>query len=253
MNQRSLQTAPHLFDLFIVVLSIYVIAALLIQEAMQLDADTIILLIYADTVICGVFFIDFLVRFIKAERKGDFMKWGWIDLISSIPLVDPLRYGRIIRLFRIIRAIRASHTIVRHIFNKRTNSILTLVFISSILMVILAAVAILQVEKNMEGANILSLRDAIWWAFVTITTVGYGDFFPVSPVGRVIAAFLMTVGVGMFASLTGTIVANLFVNESEDAGNKDLQVLEAKLDALHAELTEMRREVSKQKRVHVPD
>ncbi|KZL06148.1 ion transporter [Pseudovibrio sp. Ad26] len=247
MNQRSLQTAPHLFDLFIVILSIYVIAALLIQDAMHLDAETITLLIYADTAICGIFFIDFLIRFIKAERKVDFMKWGWIDLVSSIPLVDPLRYGRVIRLFRIIRAIRASHTIVRYIYNKRTNSVLTLVFISSILIVILAAIAVLQVEKNAEGANILTLRNAIWWAFVTITTVGYGDFFPVSPVGRVIAAFLMTVGVGMFASLTGTIVANLFINENKETDTKDLQALEAKLDALHVELAEMRRELSKQK------
>ncbi|GHB19883.1 ion transporter [Pseudovibrio japonicus] len=253
MHLRYSDTSNHLFDLFILALSIYVIAALVIQETMYLDQDTITLLIYADTAICGVFFIEFLVRFMRAEKKLAFLKWGWIDLLASIPLVDPLRYGRIIRLFRIIRALRASHTIVRYVFNKRTNSVLTLVLLSSTLMIILAAIAVLQVEKNIDGANILHLRDAVWWAFVTITTVGYGDFYPVSLEGRVIAAFLMTVGVGLFATLTGTIVANLFINVEEQKGNQELNVLETKLDALHVELAEMRRELQKQRALGAPD
>ncbi|KZL20935.1 pH-gated potassium channel KcsA [Pseudovibrio axinellae] len=225
MNDDTSQANNHLFDLFILALSVYVIAALILQESMVLDTETIMLLIYADTAVCGVFFIEFLIRFIKADNKLAFIKWGWIDLIASIPMVDPLRYGRIIRLFRIIRALRASHSIIRYIFDRRTNSALTLVFISSLLMIILAAIAALQVEKSAEGANILHLKDAIWWAFVTVTTVGYGDFYPVTLEGRIIAAFLMTVGVGLFASLTGTIVANFFRHSESEKDQVELQAL----------------------------
>lgn len=80
----------------------------------------------------------------------------------------------------------------------------------------------LQLEKGVEGSNIHNASDALWWAFVTITTVGYGDFYPVSHEGRVVAVILMTSGVGLFGTFTG-FVASWFLEE--DAEKQDAHVI----------------------------
>ncbi len=246
MKHLKKSSKSNFLDSLILLLSIYVLVALLIQESMELDAETLLFLLYADTLICLVFLIDFAIRFAKADNKSAFMRWGWIDLLSSIPMIDPLRYGRIVRVIRILRALHASRLIVNHLLHRRTTGILALLVICSALIIIISAVTVLQVERSVEGANIHKLRDAIWWAFVTITTVGFGDFFPVSVVGRIVSALLMTVGVGLFASLTGAIVANTLVRDDdkkeEDRTRQEISLLMEKVDALHAEVGELRGE-----------
>lgn len=145
------------------------------------------------------------------------MKWGWIDLISSIPMIDFLRVGRLfrlIRLFRILRAFRSMKHLVNHIFRNKTQGAFTSVFIISILIILFSAIAILQVEKD-PNSNIKTAEDSIWWAYTTITTVGYGDKFPVTTEGRIIGMVLMTCGVGLFGTFTAYI-ASWFVREKKE-------------------------------------
>jgi len=161
--------------------------------------------------------MDFCIRFYHAESKLKFMKWGWIDLISSIPMFDFLRVGRLfrlIRLFRVIRAFRSTRKLVHHIFKDKSQGALTSVSIFAILIVIFSAIAILQVEHE-ENSNIRTAEDALWWAYVTVTTVGYGDKYPVTTEGRLIATVLMTVGVGLFGTFTA-FIATLFVKDQRD-------------------------------------
>lgn len=135
------------------------------------------------------------------------MIWGWIDLVSSIPMVGVLRVGRIfrlIRLLRIIRAFRSTKKLVYHLFINKAEGAFVSVFSIAILLLIFCSIAILQVETD-PNSNIKTAEDAIWWAYVTITTVGYGDKFPVTTEGRVIAAILMTAGVGLFGTFTAYV------------------------------------------------
>jgi voltage-gated potassium channel len=89
----------------------------------------------------------------------------------------------------------------------------------AILMVIFSSIAILQVE-NVPNSNIKTAEDALWWSYVTVTTVGYGDKFPVTLEGRIIAGFLMTTGVGLFGTFTG-FVASWFVGEKKNNIDED--------------------------------
>ncbi|HLN96237.1 MAG TPA: potassium channel family protein, partial [Flavobacterium sp.] len=133
-----------------------------------------------------------------------------------IPMVDFLRAGRllrIIRLFRIIRAFRTTKGVIDHLFSNKAKGALTSVSLIAVLLVIFSAIAILQVEKE-PTSNIKTAEDAIWWAYVTITTVGYGDKFPVTTEGRIIAAILMTAGVGLFGTFTA-YVSSWFVTEKK--------------------------------------
>ncbi|AIG30015.1 ion transporter [Flavobacterium psychrophilum] len=192
------------FNIIILVLTIYVLGALLVETFCALPKETAKLLNFIDKAICLIFFIDFVVRFFKAKNKLKFMRWGWIDLVSSIPVINYFRAGRLlrlIRLLRVIRAFRSSKQLVNHVFKNKAKGTFTSVSIFAILLIIFSAIAILQVENTKEG-NIKSAEDAIWWAYVTITTVGYGDKFPVTTEGRLIAVVLMTAGVGLFGTFT---------------------------------------------------
>lgn len=205
-----------LLNLAVLVLSIYVLGALLIDSVYVLPVETSLLLNYIDNAICIFFFIEFCIRFSKAENKLRFMRWGWIDLISCVPMIDFLRAGRILRLIRLLRIVRAFRTtkqIVDHIFANKAQGAFTSVSIIAVLLVIFSAIGILQVE-NSPNSNIKTAEDAIWWAYVTITTVGYGDKFPVTTEGRIIAAVLMTAGVGLFGTFTA-YVASWFVVEKK--------------------------------------
>jgi voltage-gated potassium channel len=205
------------FNIVILVLSLYILVSLIVDTFAKLPSETSRVLNLLDYAICFVFFIDFCIQFFSAKDKLEYMKWGWIDLISCIPLVDIFQAGRLVRVVRLIRVIRAFRSIrllLRHIFASRIRGTFTTVAVVAVLMIIFSAIAILQVE-DVPGSNIKTAEDALWWSYVTITTVGYGDKFPVTTVGRLIAAALMTVGVGLFGTFTA-FVASWFVDENED-------------------------------------
>lgn len=204
-------------NLVILLLSFYVLIALFVDTIFKLPNETSKLLNYIDNIICVVFLFDFIIRFRKAENKLVFMKWGWIDLIASIPTFDFMRAGRLLRVIRIIRLIRAFRStrhIVEHVFKNKIQGTLTSVSIIAILMLLFSSVAILQFETEPES-NIKTAEDAIWWSYVTITTVGYGDKYPVTSEGRIIAVILMTVGVGLFGTFTA-FISSWFVKSNKE-------------------------------------
>ena len=203
-----------ILNLVVFVLSVYVLMAIFIDTVFVLPTETSVLLNYIDNTICVFFFLEFCIRFFQAENKLRFMRWGWVDLISSVPAVSYLRAGRVlrlIRLLRLIRAFRSTQSFIHHVFKNKAQGTFTSAAILAILLIIFSSIAILQVEKD-PASNIKSAEDAIWWAYVTITTVGYGDKYPVTTEGRVIAAVLMTAGVGLFGTFTA-YVASWFVAE----------------------------------------
>ncbi|MFD0765260.1 potassium channel family protein [Mucilaginibacter lutimaris] len=210
-----------MLNLVVLVLSVYVLLALLVDTVYQLPAETSALLTYIDNTICVFFFAEFCTRFYQAEQKWRFLKWGWIDLVSSLPAVSFLRAGRLlrlIRLLRLVRAFRSTQSFVRHVFKNKAQGAFTMLSILALLLVIFSSIAILQVEKAPES-NIKTAEDAIWWSYVTITTVGYGDKFPVTTEGRLIAAVLMTAGVGLFGTFTA-YVASWFVEPARNDNQK---------------------------------
>lgn len=107
MQTETEENKLGFLDLLIIVLSVYVLIALLIDTFFKLPAEISRLLLYTDNVICAVFLFEFSLRFYRAENKWNFMKWGWIDLIASIPAINFFRAGRAVRLIRLLRLLRA--------------------------------------------------------------------------------------------------------------------------------------------------
>jgi len=214
---------PYL--VFMLVLSVYAVVALAISTFVDLSADTRAILQYADTAVCFLFFLDFIVTLVRSQNRWRYLvTWGWLDLISSVPAVDALRWGRAaraLRILRVLRGIKASKVLTEFVLQRRAQSTFLAALLISILLVVLSASAVLQFETSPE-ANIKSPEDALWWAVVTITTVGYGDKFPLSSEGRLMATLLMTAGVGLFGTFSGFVAAWF------------LSGLEAKSRELHA-------------------
>jgi voltage-gated potassium channel len=137
---------------------------------------------------------------------------GLIDLVSSIPMLDVFRVGRairVVRIFRTLRALRFTKYFLNYFLRNRKGTSFASVIMISLMLLIFGSVAMLQFETSAD-ANIKTPADALWWAYTTITTVGYGDKYPLSIEGRIVAAILMTIGVGLFGTFTG-FIASLFV------------------------------------------
>jgi voltage-gated potassium channel len=203
-----------LFQIVILILSIIVLGALGADTVFKLPKEISAILQTLDTLICVLLLADFAFRFYKAESKLAFLKWGWIDLVASIPNLPILRVGRLVRILRIIRllrALRATQKISSMLLKNKLHTGVASVALTSFLLVMFCSVGILICEQSDPGANIKTAGDAIWWSVSTITTVGYGDVYPVTAEGRVLAMVLMVSGIGLFGMLSG-LAASFFVS-----------------------------------------
>jgi voltage-gated potassium channel len=204
-------------SLVILILSFYVLISLVITTFFSVTSEIQKILSQIDNFICIVFLIEFFYRFYKAPNKLQFLKWGWIDLISSIPFIDFLRVGRVLRLLRLLRILRAFKSmkhIVEHVYRDKSKGLLSTVGVIAFLMVLFSSVTILQVETA-PNSNIKTAEDALWWSYTTLTTVGYGDKYPVTTEGRIIAAILMTTGVGLCGTFAGYIASILLAKNEK--------------------------------------
>ena len=216
------------FQLVIMILCLYVLVQLIFETVVPLSEEWRELFLIIDTLICVVFLLDFALNVKRAKSPVNyiFRQWGWVDFVSSIPMVGPLRAGRalrLVRLLRLLRAVRSTKYIIGKIFANKANSTLFIVSTTSVVLITFASIAILDAEQSSE-ANIRSVRDAIWWSFVTISTVGYGDKYPVTLPGQLLGVALIIAGVGLFGTFTA-YVSSLFVKEDIEKKSHKKRVL----------------------------
>lgn len=236
-----------IFQLFLVVLSVYVLISLFVQSLFDLSPEMDQMVDHLDFFICLIFMADFFIRLYQAPSKRAFLKWGWIDFVSSIPMLDSFRAGSLFRIFRVMRLLRAFRSVKvlsQYLLRNRSKNTFTTVAAVSCLLTMTGAILILNVEKNLPASNIKTPSDAIWWAVVTVTTVGYGDRFPVSDAGRAIAAVLMTAGVGLFGTFTG-FVASMFVEPDIKREETEIHKLVEEIQALRGQMDSMEKKIKR--------
>lgn len=209
-------------------LCIYVLIALFVETAFKLPADTSDLLNRIDNIVCLVFLLDFAGNLATAKSKLGYLKWGWIDLVSSIPYLYFLRWGRImrvIRIMRLLRGFRSTKLILQLLFANRAKGTFATVAMITFVIVVFASIAVLNLE-NTPDSNIKTASDALWWAFVTVSTVGYGDRFPVTHLGRIVAVLLMTAGVGLFGTFTAYVASLFNQQEVKEDEKRDTDIID---------------------------
>ena len=207
------------YEIFIGVLSILSIVNIFLLYLVRDPAlDQVIDVMNA--VFSGIFFIDFLYRLLTAPSRSRyfFRHFGWADLLASLPFPQfkILRIFRLIRVWRLLRTL-GIRQIGRTLLKDRAGSALYVLLLMGIFVLQFGSLMMLYFETRQEGGNITSAPDAIWYTLVTISTVGYGDFYPVTQGGRILGAVVIVVGVGIFGTFTGYL-ANLFLApRSEEA------------------------------------
>ena len=209
------------------ILCLYTLGVLAAETAVHLAPGTREILDVADYAVCLIFFVDFVVDLVRAKnRLHYFCTWGWLDLLSSVPAVHLARWARtarVIRILRILRGLRATKLIATLLIRKRARSAFLAASMVAVLLVVFCSIAILSVETAPDS-NIKTADDAIWWAFATITTVGYGDRFPVTSEGRFVGAILMCSGVGLFGTFSA-FLTTWFIGAPEERKTDDASLV----------------------------
>lgn len=217
-SQRNEELKNTNYEIFILVLSLLSLVNWVLYFVLN-DQDVIRVIFIVDLLLSVIFLADFSYRLFTAEskRRYFFRQYGWLDLIGSLPFpqVKIARLGRVIRAFILLREL-GFRQVLREFIHNRAESAVYIVAFLIILVLEFGSAAVLAAEQGAPGSNIETAGEAIWWSIVTMSTVGYGDYAPVTIRGRVIGIFVIIVGVALFGVVTG-FLANKFVGSGEEA------------------------------------
>jgi voltage-gated potassium channel len=267
MNAEQVTVREHgnAYNLFILVLTLFSLAVMVLL-LLPLDAESRQLLQAYDFVICMIFLGDFAYSLTGSHPRRQYFIYerGWLDLLGSIPTLGffeftaLFRLARISRLARVTRLLRGNNRreLVRDMIVNRGQYASFITILAAGMILSTASFLVLQFESRSPDSNIKTGADAIWWGFVTITTVGYGDRFPVTLAGRLVGLFVMLTGVGIIAALA-SILASLLVppppsdEEAPPTGETgpstqaipDTARLADEIAAVRSEIAELRAEV----------
>jgi voltage-gated potassium channel len=182
-----------------------------------------------------VFVVDYVVRLALARPRGAWFRGHLLDLaIVLIPML------RALRLLRVLTAM----TFGRQTAGTALRSRIAIYGAgASLLVIYLCALAVLDVERGSPGANIGNFGEAMWWAFVTATTVGYGDFYPVTALGRIWAVGLMVGGIAILGTVTAT-VSSWVIEKAARGRDDDEPATRGQVRALVQQVTQMHQELA---------
>ena len=249
------------YNIFILVLTIFSLV-IMVLLLLPLDPQTIQLLTIYDNAVCVIFLIDFTVNITRSRPKRAYFidRRGWLDLLGSVPSLGVFRFTALLRLARLSRLARIGRLLggqnrkllIEDIVQNRGSYATFITILAAGMVLTVASVVVLQFESRSPDANITTGGDAIWWGIVTLTTVGYGDFFPVTTLGRMTGMFVMFAGVGIIGALA-SILASILVpppkSKDEDVATVAPVAtpvapgLEAELAGIRAELAALRQTI----------
>ena len=235
-SERPAELQAPGYEIFIGLLAVLSLINLAIS-VLPFSEDTKSIAAIVNVPLTAIFLADFTSRLLQSHpRRVYFIEQrGWLDLLGSLPA--GFRLFRIFRLVRVGRLLQqyGFRNIVRSFIKERANNALLVVVFMVLVVIEFGSMLVLYFEADAPGANITTGGDAVWWAFVSITTVGYGDKFPITEGGRLSAFLVLAAGVGLFGVLSGYL-ANFFLAPApadETAGDPPPELRRATVDDDH--------------------
>ncbi|GGJ58273.1 potassium channel family protein [Deinococcus roseus] len=238
-NMRAYHRLERLTEVPMLVLAIVYLLFEILPQAVRLPAETVRLIEGLEWFIWALFALELLAKLYLYPRRLHFLTTHWADvLIVVMPFLRPLR------LLKIVLMLYRTWKRSKRLFRQRA---INFVGLMGVLVVVLSSALVLAFERG-QGGSINSYQDALWWAVTTITTVGYGDKFPVTPAGRGVAIFLMFTGITLFGLLTASVAA-FFVEEEHQPQDQELQERLERLENHVLELKTLLKEQQEPKQV----
>ena len=224
--------AGKAFDAAALFLIVFSIVSFTIETLPDLPQGVRNILEISETVVTVLFTIEYVLRIVASPRKRDyiFSFYGIIDLVAILPFyvslgVD-LRAVRAFRLFRIMRILKlARYNLAMNRFGKALSHAkeeIVIFFIATAVVLYLAAVGIYYFEHDVQPEAFRSVLDGLWWAVATLTTVGYGDVYPVTAGGKIFTFVILMCGLGIVAVPAGLISAALSKVRRDEDREKNL-------------------------------
>jgi voltage-gated potassium channel len=266
MAQTNASPKPksNSYTIFIFVLTIISLVVMVVMLLPTLSDETVKVLSFYDNLICVIFLIDFFNNLRNSPKKSDYFikDRGWLDLLGSIPSLGLFtnagkyaglfRLARLSRLARIARLMKGGgkEALIKDVLANRSRYTGFITILMTIIVLTTCSVLVLQFESKSPDANIKTGWDALWYAVVTITTVGYGDRYPVTVLGRISGIFIMFAGVGIIgvlASILSSILVGAPSTPEEEEAPATMPALPAEneLAAIKNELAEIHRLLEK--------
>ncbi len=233
---KELQEKLKIWDWSVLVVSVISLALLIWETFVTLPPDTLNQFILIDRYACAIFMVDVLVRWRRMEWRKKYWKWGWLDVLAAIPLDGAFRAIQAIRIYRFVRLARIIYKFKGVTKDTTLNEKLLAMPGITLVLILISTTLIVEVEKSDPKAMIVTGGDAIWWALSTVTTVGYGDMYPVTTAGRFIAAGLMLVGIALFGSISAFVTSKIILPKEMRDHEGELR----EIRALHKEVKELR-------------
>jgi voltage-gated potassium channel len=205
-----------------------------LRGAPERNVEHVLLALYV------VFVLDYVVRLCLAENRLHWFLSNLLDLAAVVlPFLRPLR---ILRLVSVVEALQ------RAIGGAIRGGVIIYSALSAVVLVYAASLAVLDAERSAPNAFIRNFGDALWWAMSTITTVGYGEFYPVTVVGRMVAVLLMIGGISLIGTITATVASWIVERVAqEDTAHQNVTV--AHIQELHAEIAKLTKLVADQQNI----
>jgi voltage-gated potassium channel len=213
-------------EIFIVVLALISVLLLVLEVAGSYGDEDRRLLETIDLTIAFIFLGEFTIRFVRADDRKSFMKRHWWELLASIPITSSVAQGlrglrllRVISLLRLLRVVRfAARIRILLARSERLAGDTHLVALTTtVSVIVLSAALAFHFFEYGTNQNVHSLFDSFWWAMSTVTTVGYGDIYPVTTEGRLVAIFLMMIGIGTLGTFTALVARYVIRDEKGES------------------------------------
>lgn len=229
VSPRKTGRKSNAYQIFILVLTVLSLA-IMVWLLLPITEETRKLLNIYDNIICLIFLYDFFANLMQAKKKSDYFikERGWLDLLGSIPSFGITTYGGLLRLARLSRLARITRLmrgqnkkeIIEDVVNNRNQYTAFITILLTVIVLTVGSTLVLQFESKNPDASIQTGWNALWYSIVTITTVGYGDFYPITYGGRIVAIFIMFMGVGIIGALA-SILSSILVGAPSAAAEEE--------------------------------
>jgi len=233
---KGLQEKLKAWDWSVLVVSVISLVLIIWETFVPPPPDTLNQFILIDRYACAIFMIDVLVRWRRMNWSRKYWKWGWLDVLAAIPLDSAFRAMQAIRIYRFVRLARIIYKFKGVTKGTTLNEKLLAMPGITLVVILISTTLIVEVESKAPNAMIKNGGDAVWWALSTVTTVGYGDMYPVTTQGRFIAAVLMLVGIALFGSISAFVTSKIILPKEDRDHEGELR----EIRALHKEVKELR-------------